>query len=143
MTHFLVYWRSFWEDGSPLQQNPSWTFRNEHIGNAIVPGDRFWFVAHASPKRTSEWRLVAEFTARAISRIGARKYGHILVDGDRERDFLIAGQSDFEKVLRQLEFASGSRITLRGSRIGQAIQTVRTLSARDGSLLETYAKSLP
>ena len=51
-------------------------------------------------------------------------------------------QPDFAPMLQKFQFGSGKKITLKGRKIGQALQSARRLAGVDIDLLEKYSKTL-
>jgi hypothetical protein len=111
----------------------------DDIMEQVSEGDTFWIVGRS--KDDNEWRLLQR--VHVAKRYTDKGMQRVLADSDKSEFFDPANQSDFEPVLKNLEFASeNGPIVADGKLVGQHIQRLRMLSAADATRLQEYAAGL-
>jgi hypothetical protein len=156
MTDCLVYWQrykrainGFGEDDEEYREiaTAHWATSSEKFLRQVKPRDSLWVVVWAEGKHTNGWRLLQRIYLRErpkLNRLIQSDDGEYHVDGDLRKSqlFRLYGQSDFTPILRKMTFRSGKRITAKGRRIGNSIQSIRPLSDFDVVLLQNYVRKL-
>jgi hypothetical protein len=148
MSHYLVYWQSYWEDiKEGYKPSGNHTSDSNKMHNAVRRGDWLWVVISGGNEAPDEWRLIERICVQAVDpKPSPMKWGKWHFKGNKSRSqiFSINSQPDLTAILWLLTFASGKRIKFKGKKIGQALQAngFRPLSDRDGILLEDYARTL-
>ena len=148
MTHFLVYWKSYWEDiKEGYKPSGSWSTNSKAFHQAVRRGDILWAVISGGTEAPGTWNLIeriqVDYTEPNPS---VTKWGkwHIIGDDKKSLKFSVKSQPDMTAILWMLQFASGTRITIKGQRLGQALQShgFRRLADNDAVLLDAYAVTL-
>lgn len=148
MASFLVYWKTFWEDDPDTDhrfREPDWRSDRVSFMRAAATGSELWVVAHGGEAARGEWRLLERFGVPPQKPQSiVTRHGHWRIVGDPSdvEVFETAGQPDFARILRQLEFRTHNPIKATGRRIGQAIQTPRPLSVADLAIMRAAASKL-
>ena len=149
MADYLVYWQHYWDDkatgGYTFRPSGNWSTDSKRLYDTVESGDNLWVVVNGGSGRPNEWRLLER--VKVLNRkLQRTKWGAYRIIGQKGKSpfFSLRAQPDFAAILALLQFASGRSIKVRGSRIGQALQTYgfRKLSEGDAALLERYAQAL-
>jgi 5-methylcytosine-specific restriction enzyme A len=142
----LAYWR--WDNYvSDLDQGAGFNFNSNQprLHSAIEPGERLWAVTGHHLNGTIQFALAAVLavTSKTLNPPGY-KYGAYRVWGDIRHSsyFAVPDRSDLSDLLMRLVFAPESPIAIR-SKIGQSLQTLRSLTHADSALLAVWAQGLP
>src|SRR5436190_1577459 len=127
MTHYLTYWKEYWNDREEgYDVNPGWTTDSDAMHRTVKAGDSIWAVTRDEGETTSEWRLIFRVVVQNVDpKPSKTKWGRWHFKGDRKNSkrYSLRNQPDFTAILWLLRFASGNRIKVTGSQIGQALQT--------------------
>ena len=149
MTHYLVYWQTYWQDeeNGSAQVTPAWYTDNKKFHDRLEKNDNLWVVVSGGEKAPDEWRLIQRFIVSKVNPGQVKsKWGRYEIIGYRKGNqvFDIEQQPDFTAILWMLEFSTGKRIKYLGQKIGQSLQTHghRTLTESDVLLLEKYVNNL-
>ena len=148
MSHYLVYWQSYWEDiKEGYKPSGNHTSDSKKMHNTVRRGDWLWVVISGGSNAPEEWRLIERISVQVVEpKPSPMKWGKWHFKGNRSRSqvFSIGSQPDMTAILWLLTFASGRRIKFKGKKIGQALQAngFRPLSEQDSILLEEYARTL-
>lgn len=134
----LVYWR--WDNyRRDLDDGAGFNFNSNQrrLHTAIEPGERLWAVTGHHSGGTMRYALAAVLavTAKTFNPPGF-KYGRHRVWGDTRHSayYAVPAQADMAHLLLRLEFAPRSTIESR-PKIGQSLQTLRSLTPGDSALL--------
>jgi len=140
MADCLVYWKVFpqqYQELGRAAMTPNWNTAYEYFPDLVKDGDNLWVVI----RRVDLWYLIQRISIKDVFFDGVWR-----VEGDPCKsevfDVRMRNQPDFTPILRQLNFASGKKITKIGGMIGTQIQRPRPLSDADVVLLSNYAKTL-
>ena len=144
MPDLMAYWR--WDvyvrdldEGAGFHFNS----RQSRLHSVIDIGERLWLVTGKPAEGGMRYLLIAclEVAAKTQNPPGY-KYSPYRVWADIRRSaYFSTGGPDASPLLRQLQFATQQPIT--GGNIGQALQTMRSLTPSDAALLAAWAKNLP
>ncbi len=139
----MAYWR--WDIYlDDLDEGASFHFnsRQSRLHSAINIGERLWLVSGKPAEGGTQYLLVACLQVAAKTENPPDyKYGKYRVWADVPRSaYFSASGPDASQLLRTLEFSTQQPIT--ADNIGQALQTMRGLSAPDVNLLTAWAKGL-
>jgi 5-methylcytosine-specific restriction enzyme A len=143
----LAYWR--WDNYlRDLDRGAGFHFNSNQsrLHSAVEPGDRVWCVTGYRPAgQQIRYALAAKLTitAKTINHPGY-EYGRHRIWGDTSRSayYAVSAQSDLASLLQKLEFEPRSSIADR-AKIGQSLQTLRSLTPYDSNLLAAWANDLP
>lgn len=143
----LAYWR--WDNYlRDLDRGAGFHFNSNQprLHSAVEPGDRVWCVTgHHPPGEQIHYALAAKLTVatKTLNHPGY-EYGRYRIWGDTSHSvyYGVSEQPDLADLLQQLEFEPRSPVSDR-ARIGQSLQTLRSLTARDSALLTAWASDLP
>ena len=148
MSHYLVYWQSYWEDTKEgYKPDSNHTTDSKKMHNTVRRGDWLWVVISGGVEAPEEWRLIERIYVQVVDpKPSPMKWGKWHFKGNKSRSqvFSPVSQPDMTAILWLLTFASGRRIKFKGKKIGQALQAngFRPLSEHDCILLEEYARTL-
>jgi hypothetical protein len=148
MTHYLVYYREYWDDFEQgYQPSQNWSSNSVKMYKTVKPRDTFWVVVSGGSDAPDRWFLLERIHIARIERQPTPdRWGKYLITGDKNKSqlFSLRAQPDFTAILWLLKFASGKRIKILGRRIGLALQSngFRSLAESDAVLLEDYVRIL-
>jgi len=148
MSHYLVYWQSYWDDiKEGYKPDTNHTTDSAKMHNSVRRGDWLWVVVSGGETAPDEWRLIECIYIQSVDpKPSPMKWGKWHFKGNKSRSqiFFLDSQPDLTAILWLLTFASGRRIQFKGKKIGQALQAngFRPLSEGDSILLEEYARTL-
>ena len=148
MSHYLVYWQSYWEDiKEGYKPSGNHTSDSNKMHNTVRRGDWLWVVISGGTEAPEEWRLIERIHVQDVDpKPSPMKWGRWHFRGNKSQSqiFSITSQPDLTAVLWLLTFATGKRIKFKGKKIGQALQAngFRPLSEQDCILLEEYGRTL-
>jgi len=139
----MAYWR--WDIyARDLDEGASFHFnsRQSRLHSAIDLGERLWLVTGKPTEGGTQYQVIACLQVAAkTENVAAYKYGRYRVWADvKHSAYFSANGPDASELLRRLEFATQQPIA--GNNIGQALQTMRSLTANDSALLVAWAGSL-
>jgi len=136
-------WRNFIADMADKDEF-DFNSNQSRLHSAAGVRDRLWLVTGRPTPAGRRYLLVG-----SLRIIGQRMnpagfcYGAYRVIGDPTHTFYYSPNApDLADLLLGLDFASNKRITSR-ERIGQSLQTLRSLTSHDSALLAEWAKRLP
>ena len=140
----MAYWR--WDNYvRDLDEGAAFHFNSNQtrLHSAIELGERLWLVTGRRGPGGIEYVLVACLTVAAKTfNAPDYKYGRYRLWGDtRKSKYFSADGPDMTDLLLRLEFDTGTRIQSKDV-IGQSLQTIRSLVARDVATLLGWSKTL-
>jgi hypothetical protein len=148
MTHYLVYYREYWDDiEQGYQPSQNWSSNSIKLYKTVKPRDTLWAVVSGNSEFPDQWFLLERIHITHIERQpSSDRWGkyHIIGEKNKSQLFSLQAQPDFTAILWLLRFASGKRIKMLGRRIGLALQSngFRPLAESDAVLLEEYVQIL-
>ncbi len=145
MANYLVYWRGYWGDVAHQGIDFRWNTRNDAFFRRVRLEDHIWVVVSGGSDKPDEWRLLQRIVvADKGQNLPGHQYGHNRIEGDEtgSQVYDLTSQPDLTPVLHEMEFDSGRRITSDGAKIGQSLQSIRTLTPEDARRLAEHAATL-
>jgi 5-methylcytosine-specific restriction protein A len=141
----LAYWR--WDNYcADLDEGAGFNFNSNQrrLHTAIEVGERLWLVTGRPSPQGARYVLVGTLTVSAKTfNPPGYKYGRYRVWGNLASSaYYSADGPDATPLLLRLEFVPRSPIR-SASKIGQSLQTIRSLSPGDSALLAQWAADLP
>jgi putative restriction endonuclease len=144
MTDFMSYYKGYWKDleeSGRTAVGESWHTQSQSIFDKVHSGDDLWVIVQQGE---AQWKLLQRIH---ISKLAIEEetnpnlpYGkfHMIGDPAKAVHFDLAGQPDFARILKRLQFANGQGIRHIGRLIGRDFQSLRELSKEDSKLLHDY-----
>jgi len=146
MAHYLVYWKTYWQDVSSQSEiTCDWFTSKRDFFDELRRGDSLWAAIPGDAEHPEEWRLLHRLIVDHLDPVPSdSEYGACRIVGNPDLSQLFdpSTQGDFTPLLAKLEFATGKSIEFKGRKIGQAIQSPRLLSATDADNLVKHATTL-
>lgn len=146
----LAYWRcdNYKRD---LDEGAGFHFNSKQsrLHTAINIGESLWLITRVVGQLgLSEYRILARLVTRSKTiNSPSYKYGPFRVWGDLQRSqyFKVAPDAtqDAFELLRLLPLHSGTLKDCSRSSLGQAVQTIRSLTPKASQLLEAFSAQLP
>lgn len=145
MSNYLLYWKHFWDDiaKDSNDYNDEWHTEQEGFWYKAKKGDNLRVVVSGGLNFPDEWRLLQKIVVQEkfFNPTDGRRYeikGNTLLS----QRFEVSAQSDLTDLLQSLEFESSKKLYVSGRAIGNALQSIRPLTEKDGLILEEYAQFL-
>jgi len=141
----LAYWR--WDIyRRDLDEGAGFNFnsRQSRLHSAIEPGERLWLVTGKPTEQGTQYIVVACLQVAAKTENPPDyRYGRYRVWADIKNSFYYsaADAPDTAPLLHRLQFVTNQPIQTEN--IGQALQTMRSLTPNDSTLMRQWAQNLP
>lgn len=135
MSHFLVYWKTFWDYDTDRARKHVLSKGYGTNARKFAVKDSLWIIA-TDRNDPNVWRLLQYLHIKETH--GNRA----IADYDGSLFFEEKKQINFENTLKKLQFHSGKSITKSNAQVGLQLQKPRQLSVEDIEILDKYVKKI-
>lgn len=133
MSHFLVYWKTFWDYGTDKAKKHVLSNGYGTDARKFSPDDNLWIIA-TDRDDSSVWKLMQ------LIHVKDTKNNRAIADTDNCLFFEANKQPNIENILKKLKFHSGKQITKSGAGLGMHLEIPRRLSIKDIEILDKFIK---